>query len=589
MKNYLTITVLLVVSVILFQTIWVLNTANFISNQPEYVAKVAVGSTYLCINRPGEVIVNCPQAFNQSTSLENWTQECSLDLAHPFGFRMMLSVVELRNGLVFYFAEDNQSFFITGNQSAVGNNTIGFLLEDLSQCPIPIYFDLEFELLDINDPPELKKLIPSQSLDPGVARQVFVLNDHFYDPDGDNLTYTFSSVGNFRITIANSSLVTITNPAGNCQDGFVYFTAKDPGNLTVDSNMVELKSLCTEVSSASGASGAAAPSCTPEWQCRRWSNCLENGSRYRQCFDINACDLNRLERIFWEECEYIEPQDPPTPPSPEEELEEQEEEIRIETPDARPFEEQDSFLTYILIGLLTSAVLSATYLTFRKQIRTMYAKIMWYLTKKRRKELLLSDKDKKTLLKKIAKIELNINVKPKYLTTSQVVQDIINLYRSYFSLAFKIPVEFNKKDASLKIEKLVHKDLKEALNRALNRTIILERHKLLLSQEYTRMLIQGLRAYIFSTSNTTKEDADFKVVELIIKGDSSQKIIALIHNAYVALQFLEIEQAKKNYIKTLQEYENLSEKEKISLQPEIFQLYYHISYVVSWIQKGKDL
>lgn len=592
MRKYVAISVLLLVSAIVLQTIIVINTTTLTSKQTEYIGN-AVGVARLCINRAMEINSTCPLSFNQSTSLENWTQICNFGLEHPFGVELYFDLFSLEPGVFAYVVNGTDTLYINATQQAVGERSITFEIRDLSECPFIQYYTYIFNVLDINDPPETILDFASLQIPTESTLSAYFLNQYFMDPDPlDILNYTFTNVGAFIITIDPiSTEVRITNPSGNCQNGVLYFTATDPGNLSVDSNMIELIAQCPPEQSAPASSGGGLESeqCTPNWQCRRWSPCLVNNTRYRDCYDLNACNIDRLERRFWEECEYIELEDPEMSYPEIQGQEQEDEQVRIETPRPITSQEKDGFMTYILFGILIVSVLTAGYLAFRQQIRSLYAKAMWYLTKKQRKELLLSDKDKDSILKQLNNLEIKIQLDKKYLTSSELLQELIFIYRIYFSRALSIPLEFALDDANKRIEKLIHTDLKNAFVKTISRIITLERHKVELSSSYIRLLVQQLRNYILSTSTISKTDLNFKIAEIEIKGQSSQKIISMIHNSYAALEFLELDNAKKYYLKTLAEYENLSDKEKSSLQPEIYQLYHNIKYVISWSKKGKHL
>jgi hypothetical protein len=592
MRKHVVIAILLIVSAIILQTIVVINVADFTTKQTEYSGNAA-GVARLCLNRAMSINTTCPESFNQSTSLENWTQVCNFGLEHPFGYKLYFDPSSIAQGVFAYIPNGTDILIINGTQQAIGERSITFEIMDLSECPFIQYYTYFFEIYDINDPPELVLEFPSLQIPEGITLSAYFLNQYFTDPDpADILNYTFTNVGAFIITIDPvSTEVRVTNPSGNCQDGVLYFTATDPGNLSIDSNMIELIAQCAPEQSSPAASGGGVESeqCAPNWQCRPWSPCLRNETRYRDCYDLKACNIDKLDRRFWEECEYIELEDPEMS-FPDQPFERQEDEqVRIETPRPITSQEEDGFMTYLLFGILTVSVLTASYLAFRQQIRTLYAKAMWYLTKKQRKELLLSDKDKETILKQLNNLEIKIQLDKKYLTNSDTIQELLSIYRIYFSRALKIQLEFTLDDANKRIETLIHPDLKNSFIKTILRIITLERHKVELSSSYIRLLVQQLRNYILSTSSILKSDLNFKIAEIEIKGSSSQKIINMIHNAYAALEFLELETAQKYYLRTLVEYEKLSDKEKSSLQPEIYQLYYNIKYVVSWSKKKVNI
>lgn len=589
MKKNVAIFVLLLVSLIIIQILIVLNTTNIISNQPQLSAKMAAGVASICINRPLLIQIDCPEAFNQSTRLEDWTQQCSfINLTHPFGVEVYLDQGKLPRGIISTFDNETLTLNITGNQTGVGNNTIELEIRDLSSCPIIQHFNLTFELLDINDPPELITEFPSLEIPQGTTLSAFFLDNYFWDPDGDPLTYSFTVTGAYIINLnQNTGEVRITNPENQCASGTLYFTATDPGNLSEDSNMITLDALCpTQQSTAqqSGA-GAAAPSCQPKWQCRNWSECLQNGSRYRDCYDMNACNIDRLNRRFWDECEYQEFQEEEQiiqPPL----TEEVDETLRPETPrPTPPIQEDEPFLNYVLMSILALSILTASYLAFRKQIRSMYAKIMWYLTKKQRQEILLSKEQKEELLKEIQIHEIKLNTTKDFKVDVKQTKNILKTFRKYFAYALNLDFEFTKQDTNQKVKKLIHPDLKNAFKLSIPKLLASEKSTKILTEIYVRLIMQQLRYFVLATSNVEKKDFNFKVKELIANKNNYQNTYIYLINAYSSLEFFNVDSSKINYIKILSEYEKLTDKEKTYLSNEIKQIYYNIKYVVSWTKK----
>ena len=592
MKNYLVLTSLFLTAILLASSIMAINSLS--TPNLEISGNVVQAKASLCINRVPNITSDCPLSFNQSTRIEDWTVNCNLFVNYSSSFNTFFNFFEVDDGLNLSLNQTNIT--LSSNITGVGERQLNFYVIDNTACPIQTTYTYDFEVLWINDPPDFVGHLSSLAIQEDVTAVPFVLDDHFIDPDGDPLTYTYTGGGNFEISINNdTSEVRIRNPQSNCDDAFVYFTAFDPGNLTDDSNMVELTALCDVQQSSADAAAGGVPSppradCTPDWSCRRWSPCFENGTRYRECFDLNACNINRYEMTFWEECEFIPPSEPIVEEESlqdTEEVEEETEPSRVERP--QQIVEESNELGLILTMLTGISFIGGLYFLFRRKIKYAYAKLAWYFTKALRKEVLLTDDIKKNLMKEASVLEKKLNKKKNFSSQDESILSLLNLYRIYFSNALGILKEYSLEDLEKKASKLIHKQLGEAFLYLNKKIVLLETKNVDLTSIQAKSLLQELRFLVVSTSNFTKKDYAYEVSELEIKGNIISRFEALMVNTYQALQFEEIAFAKKNYSKILGVYEKIPMKTRKSKLKEIQRLYDYLVYQVSYTKKHKNL
>jgi len=86
-----------------------------------------------------------------------------------------------------------------------------------------------------------------------------------------------------------------------------------------------------------------------------------------------------------------------------------------------------------------------------------------------------------------------------------------------------------------------------------------EQNKALITKRNLSLLIEELRNLVLQTSTVEPEDVAREVKEVRIpdKASDVDKMIIMITNAYIALEFLELDVAKKKYLELLSEYEKL--------------------------------
>lgn len=644
MKNFIPFLVIALFIISLGQAFFLIKTSMDMT-EPIDLGGKAIATTTICIN--GDSYINtsmCDVDVNQSTSIENNTYKCQLNASWLIQNSVWSIVPIIQNGLEI---DINQSGVLTldGNQTAVGIYNLTVNVTNNGSCGSAANSNgyYWFRLVDINDPPFQVQNIVSREVQAGSSSSIMFLSNYFDDYEDETLTYSVRGNSQIAINIdPTSSEVIVTVPENFCEDETVYFTAKDSGNLTGDSNMVNIDSTCAAVSSTTASGGGGGSRCTPDWDCRGWSDCFINGTKFRQCIDMNGCDLDNLKRVFWDECEYVptcfdgirngDEQDIDCggscpacylePTCTDGVLNQGEENIdcggpcdacqitetcfdgiqnqketgvdcggpcnpckEIQVPTLIEDANSDLVRFAIIAGIILVAI-SLIYLIFKKEIKSFIAKIGWWLTKRQRKQYLLSDKEKNLLLSNILKIEKQITLEKEkiiYESKEPIVLALLRQIRLYFSKAVDLQIEFTVPELKTKTERMVvSENLRIIFSKFMRKTYFLEKKNLKLSKVHLILILEQLRLLVIDTSKISKDDYTFDSREYPIEGDAVAKILRFVHNASIALQYSEIDKAKKRYLKALELYEELTDSKKEVIYEDIETLFNFIKCAVAW-------
>jgi hypothetical protein len=543
------------------------------------------------------------------------------------------------------------SFTPTNDQ--VGNYSFQFSSDDQTGCTNGIqseYFNLS--VLNVNDAPYLTSEIPDQSLKDGEILHAFFLNNYFSDPDLDSLYYDVSATSSdFSIVIdAITSEVIIT--ATTCDVSLnAMFIAYDPYNASNTSNLITIRCVSTSPSprpggGTGGGGGGGSGSnktcksefecfdyyrcnrsnlkvqrcvdtngcrhdvyltlpcvfdekleCNESWKCEDWRPCLPNGTQTRNCLDENSCETKKQMPSLVQDCTYIGTCNDGIRNCHDGNCEEN---IDCGGPCAAcknievpyPFKEEKGILIYVLTGIilliLTSILL---YHYFHKEINAALAKAGWIITRRKKKQYLLSQEDKKKLLAAIAELEQSFDNKE--------LVDLLNKYSElirYYLIKVCAPdllAEFDFDDLKAVLEKKKVK-IREIIRKIFVSTyakyLKVEQNKVLITKRNIILLVEELRNLVLQTSKVEPEDAAREVKELSTPDKGNlEKMLVMIINSYIALEFLELEVAKRKYLEILTEYEKLNIKEQEAIFEDVSRLYNNISYVNSWLEKPKEL
>ncbi|MGE0793018.1 MAG: hypothetical protein AB7V77_02430 [Candidatus Woesearchaeota archaeon] len=287
---------------IFFIVITLIFNQNFSQNQ---ITGKTTGNLEICINNPPTLVFNCLSTFNQSTLIQPYTYECQLSAtdANPSS----TFTYDYIGPYNFTFNENTGYFYFTPTQENIGTEDVLFYVYDNSNCYNNYSTRLiGYNILDINDPPIYQNQIPDITFNQGYSFRNIFLNDYFFDPDLDPLSYTVIKTDSaLSITILPTSEIILSHLS--CGESTIIFQAKDPGNLTADSlPPINVKVICQSTPPpVTGGGGGFSEPCEPLWKCEDWGACYPNGTQKKECKDIFACDSNNYLKYFWQECTYI--------------------------------------------------------------------------------------------------------------------------------------------------------------------------------------------------------------------------------------------------------------------------------------------
>lgn len=267
--------------------------------ETEITAKATEGTFSICLNHPPELVYTC-----NTTLIEDQLYECQLNINDSdVGDDFFYNNTNISTSLVFSINESGYLSGIPRNED-VGSNTVRFQITDDSGCENNYSLqDVEFTVINTNDAPIfLPPMGPFSWDEPDTLRGIY-LDAYFEDPDGDNLNYTHSTVpSGFLLTVTGDNELIFSHT--DCGSGSMIFTAEDPYGLEVDSDLVQLYVNCADRPSPTGGGGGFGDSCTPDWVCKNWEDCLPNSSQRKNCVDKNACE-DDYDIWVWRECVYI--------------------------------------------------------------------------------------------------------------------------------------------------------------------------------------------------------------------------------------------------------------------------------------------
>jgi hypothetical protein len=338
--------------------------------------------------------------------------------------------------------------------------------------------------------------------------------------------------------------------------------------------------------------------CNESWECSEWGVCLPNGTQTRTCTDLNKCTLTEKMPDLVQKCEYIGTCDDGIKNCHDGSCEEG---IdcggfcaackSIEVP--YPFEEEKSILIYVVTGvilmLLTSVLL---YHYFRKEINAALAKAGWIINKRKKKQFLLTNEEKKKLLVGLLELEQKLSE----LEAFHSLNKFSELIRYYFMCVYddSLTPEFDLeelKDIINKKKAKIREVLRKIFVSSFAKYLAVEQNKALITKRNIILMMEELRNLVLQTSKVEAEDVakEVKEIEIPTKAEAAEKTVIMITNAYIALQYVELEIAKKKYLELIADYEKLSVKDQESVFEDISRLYHNISYVNSWLAKPKEV
>ncbi len=172
---------------------------------------------------------------------------------------------------------------------------------------------LELQISGNNSPPQFIKTIPNMTWWQGAGiTNAFDLDDHFSDPDGETLNYSYSGGSDVTVTIDSFNRVSFSSAISFYGTDTIQFMAND-SELTNTSNVVTLTIQATPnivigtpaVGGGGGGGGGGRYICLENWACSDWSRCYLENIRRRACIDLHNCGTNLTRPTEEDTCEYV--------------------------------------------------------------------------------------------------------------------------------------------------------------------------------------------------------------------------------------------------------------------------------------------
>jgi hypothetical protein len=508
-------------------------------------------------------------------------------------------------------------------------------------------------VINVNDAPYLAVNLSPVTMNDEETIFAFYLDDYFQDPDLDDLNYAVGGASAIAVAILPNGQVLMR--ANTCPaNELMIFTAIDPYNASADSNPITVtctNRTITQPSTQGGGGGGGGGSgstskvcgkpdyycyeyhkcnitnqrvekcidktgcerdrlitlpcvyekptvCNESWSCTEWEKCLPKGTQSRICTDTNFCGTNFTKPIEMRECEYIGTCDDKIKNCHDGSCEEG---IDCGGPCSAcksvqvpySFKEERGIGIYIFTGILIILLTSTLiYHYFRKEINAALAKASWYLTKKRRKQILLSKEDQKKIIQDLIKLESELSKAEKKEELFQVINKQSELFKYYLTKALQYAGEPDYDSFKSAVEKSkgrVIPILRKIYASMLQDTRKLLTNENLIAKPKIRQALEELRNIVLQTSvvevgEYSKESQEMKPDE---KDNLVTKTIIKMINSYIALQFLEVEVAKKKYLDIISDYEKMSVQEQEMVFQDLIRLYNNITYVNGWAWREK--
>ena len=270
---------------------------------------VRTANIQFCVNHQPSMVFECNStAFVDVTNYTcylNGTDIESENFWYWAEFDCNMTSLNCTNETKLFDIQPNGWINFTPTIYQVGNSSTRLHVDDTSGCSNGGVSDfLELEIININDPPYLIENIPNQTWEHDTNFvDAFDLDDYFFDPDLDNLTYTrvSSPLDNIEVTInAITNRVSFYPLAAWNGSEYIMFKAWDPYYANGTSNNITLmvkyipdedepENLAVSSGGSGGGGSGSSLSCIPRWYCRPWSLCMPDNLIYRDCYDLNNC------------------------------------------------------------------------------------------------------------------------------------------------------------------------------------------------------------------------------------------------------------------------------------------------------------
>lgn len=541
---------------------------------------------------------------------------------------------------VTFYLTANGVLNFTPTNDDVGNYTLNFSVQDSSNCSNGISTGLlAISIANINDGPYLVKNIPEVKITVNRSISPFKLTDYFKDPDLDIMNFSVTNFSDITIEILPDSRVVFTSTICSAKQK-VKFMAVDPYGLYAESNEVEVKVDCSgsqggnsgSDSSSGGSGGGASPMCKSVWECDDWMQCLPTGYQWQRCYDMKGCEPEKYfkrtcvyqnQTLFcqenwlctpWGKCwlndtQYRTCNDlgfcgtnvtlPPVEqgciyqPTCNDGIQNGDE-VGVDCGGSlcpvcaivqEPSLLEDGTglsLWFILMITLSILLVSGIVRYYRSEIAQLMAMIGFMLKHRSYKDILLDSLQRKALFERIRGFEqLLASEAGVKLDANTVYSSIAVLTRQYLSEALLLKEEMNLVELDARCKELnLRPETTMLLRGVFSKLEIIEQADLEIDLFFAAATLEELRTLVCLTSQYSQEELLRPVEEVPITTSMSfyDEIFARSINSLRALQYQDMEEAKKGYVFLLSKYDALVESEKESIYPELMWLFHTIKF-----------
>jgi len=411
----------------------------------------------------------------------------------------------------------------------------------------------------------------------------------------------------------------------------VQFFAKDPYNATAGSNVIEVEVKCDDDEDSAtgdgdgeggGGGGGSSFLCSSEWECEEWFPCLPAGVQWRRCYDTHGCEVDKYLKQAceysgimpacqedwlcddWSKCylngtQYRACRDLEgcgttlvAPPESQQCTYLPTCEDGVLNGDetstdcggscaACPIVEQPANLldegwltSWILALIITGIILVSGVLHYyRAQISQFMALIEFMLKHRAYKDILLDAPQRKSLFERLFAFEQLLKTEElKQMEPNLLYGKLSLLVRGFVSDALVLPIEALPEEVSARCRELgLRPETALLLEGIFSKLAILEQEDLELDDFFVLSTVEEVRTLVCLTSDYSQDELLRPIEEIKVSDDMSfyDEIFVRSVNLLRALQFNQIDVARKEYLTMLSRYEPLSVQEKEQIYPEL--------------------
>lgn len=243
------------------------------------------------------------------------------------------------------------------------------------------------------------------------------------------------------------------------------------------------------------------------------------------------------------------------------------------------------FLQVMIPILAFLVALAIVYRIFRRQIKTFFAHFKWFLKRKHSKQILLTEEQKNILLAEIRSLEGGQSIEfSDELTHESVQYDTAIILRKYFRYLIGSSMDID--EVSSKIDKIKTTGMMKKILKDHYMVLLLLERKKHFSPEEIKLQVELLRQRVLSTAKIKHADVARVVNEMQPeKEKTATRCTALLYNAVLAIQFHEVDIAKKKYLDALHTYDHLSPKTQGRIYDALNLVFMEIGYVSAYADK----